>query len=146
MAAFYKKQGKDLLNRLAELYAQYGCYRSKQKAFVFEGVSGMDTMASIMKRLRTDPLKEAGGEKVVGMTDYLSGIETDFRTGKTRTTDMESSDVLSYLFEDGTSVIVRPSGTEPKLKTYFLLKKSTFPLADEATERYEKDFEKLING
>ncbi len=146
MAAFYKKQGKDLLDRLAELYAQYGCYRSKQKAYVFEGVDGMDTMAAIMKRLRTEPLKEAGGEKVVGMTDYLSGVETDFRTRKTRTTDMESSDVLSYLFEDGTRVIVRPSGTEPKLKTYFLLKKSTFPLADEATERYEKDFERLING
>lgn len=144
MAAFYKKQGKDLLDRLVELYAQYGCYRSKQKAFVFEGVSGMDTMANIMKRLRETPPTEAGGEKVVGMTDYLSGIETDFRTGKTRTTDMEPSDVLSFLFEDTTRVIVRPSGTEPKLKAYFLLKKSTFPLADEATERYERDFGKLI--
>ncbi len=146
MAAFYKKQGKDLLDRLAELYAQYGCYRSKQRQFTFAGVSGMDTMASIMKRLRTDPFKEAGGETVVGMTDYLSGVETDFTTGKTRTTDMESSDVLSYLFEDGARVIVRPSGTEPKLKIYFLLKKATFPLADEATERYEKDFEKFMNG
>ena len=146
MAAFYKKQGKDLLDRLAELYAQYGCYRSMQKAFVFEGVSGMDTMAAIMKRLREAPPKEAAGEKVVGMTDYLSGIETDLRTGKTKTTDMESSDVLSYLFEDGTRVIVRPSGTEPKLKAYFLLKKSTFPLADEATQRYEKDFAALIKS
>ena len=146
MAAFYKKQGKDLLDRLAELYAQYGCYRSMQKAFIFEGVSGMDTMANIMKRLRQTPPTEAGGEKVVGMTDYLSGVETDLRTGKTKPTNMESSDVLSYLFEDGTRVIVRPSGTEPKLKAYFLLKKSTFPLADEATQRYEKDFGKLING
>jgi len=146
MAAFYKKQGKDLLDRLAELYAQYGCYRSKQTAFVFEGVSGMDTMANIMKRLRQTPPTEAGGEKVVGMTDYLSGVETDLRTGKTKPTNMESSDVLSYLFEDSTRVIVRPSGTEPKLKTYFLLKKSTFPLADQATGRYEKDFTKLING
>ena len=109
MAAYYRSIGSSIKQRLEEIYAQYGRYLNKVDSFEFPGLSGMDTMANIMSSLRNDPPKEFAGRKVVSVTDYTKPEETG----------LPKANVLIYALEDGSSVVVRPSGTEPKIKTYF---------------------------
>ncbi|MBE6108812.1 MAG: phospho-sugar mutase [Erysipelotrichaceae bacterium] len=109
MAAYYRSIGSSIKQRLEEIYAQYGRYLNKVDSFEFPGLSGMDKMASIMEGLRTTPPTEFAGKAVVKVTDYLKPEETG----------LPKANVLIYSLEDGATVIVRPSGTEPKVKTYF---------------------------
>jgi phosphoglucomutase len=109
MAAYYRSIGSSIKQRLEEIYAQYGRYLNKVDSFEFPGLSGMETMAGIMSSLRQNPPKEFAGRKVVKVTDYTKPEETG----------LPKANVLIYDLEDGSSVVVRPSGTEPKIKTYF---------------------------
>ncbi len=109
MAAYYRSIGSSIKERLEAIYAQYGRYLNKVDSFEFPGLSGMDKMAGIMAGLREQPPVEIGGYKVVKVTDYT----------KTAETGLPSANVLVYGLEGGATVIVRPSGTEPKIKTYF---------------------------
>ena len=109
MASYYRSIGSSIKQRLEEIYAQYGRYLNKVDSFEFPGLSGMDKMASIMDNLRKNTPKEFAGRKVVSATDYE----------KTEETGLPKANVLIYGLEDGASVVVRPSGTEPKIKTYF---------------------------
>ena len=109
MAAYYRSIGSSLKQRMEEIYSEYGRYLNKVDSFEFPGLTGMDKMASIMQGLRDNPPTEIGGVKVVKATDYK----------KTEETGLPAANVLIYSMEDGATVIVRPSGTEPKIKTYF---------------------------
>ena len=109
MAAYYRSIGSSIKQRLEELYAKYGRYLNKVDSFEFPGLSGMDKMAGIMASLRAKPPVEIGGYKVVKVTDYE----------KTAETGLPAANVLVYALDGGATVIVRPSGTEPKIKTYF---------------------------
>ena len=109
MAAYYRSIGSSLKQRMEEIYNEYGRYLNKVDSFEFPGLTGMDKMASIMQGLRDNPPTEIGGVKVVKATDYK----------KTEETGLPAANVLIYSMEDGATVIVRPSGTEPKIKTYF---------------------------
>ena len=109
MAAYYRSIGSSIKQRLEEIYAKYGRYLNKVDSFEFPGLSGMDKMAGIMASLREKPPVEIGGYKVVKVTDYE----------KTEETGLPAANVLVYALEGGATVIVRPSGTEPKIKTYF---------------------------
>ena len=109
MAAYYRSIGSSLKQRLEEIYAQYGRYLNKVDSFEFPGLSGMDKMAGIMEGLRKNPLTEVAGIKVASVTDYTKPEETG----------LPSANVLIYKLEDGETVIVRPSGTEPKIKIYY---------------------------
>lgn len=109
MAAYYRSIGSSIKQRLEEIYAQYGRYLNVVDAYEFPGLSGMDKMAGIMKDLRENTPNDFGGNKVVKVTDYLD----------TASTGLPKSNVLRYDLEDGSVLIVRPSGTEPKIKTYF---------------------------
>ena len=109
MAAYYRSIGSSIKERLEEIYAQYGRYLNKVDSFEFPGLSGMDKMAGIMDGLRKDPPAEFAGKKVVKATDYAKPEETG----------LPKANVLIYGLEDGATVVVRPSGTEPKIKTYF---------------------------
>jgi len=109
MAAYYRSIGSSIKQRLEEIYAQYGRYLNKVDSFEFPGLSGMDKMAGIMNDLRQNPPKEIGGYAVVKVTDYKKPEETG----------LPASNVLIYGLEGGATVVVRPSGTEPKIKTYF---------------------------
>ncbi len=109
MAAYYRSIGSSVKERLEAIYAKYGRYLNKVDSFEFPGLTGMDKMAGIMASLRQTPPAEIGGYKVVKVTDYT----------KTDETGLPSADVLVYGLEGGATVIVRPSGTEPKIKTYF---------------------------
>ncbi|MGM9660414.1 MAG: phospho-sugar mutase [Faecousia sp.] len=109
MAAYYRSIGSSIKERLEAIYAKYGRYLNKVDSFEFPGLSGMDKMAGIMASLREQPPVEIGGYKVTKVTDYT----------KTEETGLPSANVLVYALEGGATVIVRPSGTEPKIKTYF---------------------------
>ena len=109
MAAYYRSIGSSIKQRLEEIYAEYGRYLNKVDSFEFPGLSGMDKMAGIMDGLRKEPPKEIGGYAVVKVTDYKKPEETG----------LPASNVLIYTLEGGATVVVRPSGTEPKIKTYF---------------------------
>lgn len=109
MAAYYRSIGSSIKQRLEEIYDKYGRYLNKVDSFEFPGLSGMDKMAGIMEDLRKNPPEEIGGYAVVKVTDFKNTEETG----------LPAANVLMYKLEGGAEVIVRPSGTEPKIKTYF---------------------------
>lgn len=109
MAAYYRSKGSSMKERLEEIYAEYGRYLNQVDSFEFPGLSGMEKMDEIMAGLRANPPKEFAGYAVVKATDYKNTEETG----------LPSANILFYRLEDGATVIVRPSGTEPKIKTYF---------------------------
>lgn len=109
MAAYYRSIGSSVKQRLEEIYKEYGRYLNKVDSYEFPGLSGMDKMAEIMEHLRQNPPVEFTGDKVVKAVDYK----------KTSETGLPSANILIYTLESGATIIVRPSGTEPKIKTYF---------------------------
>ena len=109
MAAYYRSIGSSIKQRLEEIYAQYGRYLNKVDSFEFPGLSGMDKMAGIMAGLRENPPAEIAGRKIVKCTDYTKPEETG----------LPKANVLIYSLEDGATVVVLPSGTEPKIKGYY---------------------------
>ena len=109
MAAYYRSIGSSVKQRLEEIYDQYGRYLNKVDSFEFPGLSGMDKMAGIMNSLRENPPAEFAGKQVVKAVDYTKPEETG----------LPNSNVLIYELDDGASVVVRPSGTEPKIKAYY---------------------------
>ncbi len=109
MAAYYRSIGSSIKQHLEEIYDKYGRYLNKIDSFEFPGLTGMDKMAGIMQKLRKEPPQEIGGVKVVKALDYKD----------TAATGLPAANVLSYQMENGATIIVRPSGTEPKIKTYF---------------------------
>lgn len=109
MAAYYRSIGSSIKQRLEEIYEKYGRYLNKVDSFEFPGLSGMDKMAGIMDGLRQNPPAKIGDYAVVKVTDYKKPEETG----------LPAANVLAYRLEGGAEVIVRPSGTEPKIKTYF---------------------------
>ena len=109
MAAYYRSIGSSIKQRLEEIYQQYGRYYNKVDAFSFPGLSGMDKMKGIMVSLRQNPPTEFAGKKVVETIDYAEPEKTG----------LPKANVLIYKLDDGATVVVRPSGTEPKIKTYF---------------------------
>ena len=125
MAAYYRSIGSSIKQRLEEIYAQYGRYLNKVDSFEFPGLSGMDKMAGIMSGLRSNPPAEIGGYKVVKVTDYQNTAETG----------LPAANVLVYALEGGAAVIVRPSGTEPKIKTYFTTLGKTLAEAEAQKEK-----------
>ena len=109
MAAYYRSIGSSIKQRLEEIYAKYGRYLNKVDSFEFPGLSGMDKMAGIMEDLRKNPPAEIGGYAVKKVIDYKNTAEAG----------LPAANVLIFKLDGGAEAIVRPSGTEPKIKTYF---------------------------
>ena len=120
MAAWYAAQGMTLADALDALYEKYGYYAEKTFNLVMPGLDGLKDMAKLMKQLREAPPAEISGVKVDVFKDYQDGSVTDNATGEKTTMELSGSNVLRFEMADGTSVIVRPSGTEPKIKVYIL--------------------------
>lgn len=121
MAQYYKRQGKTLIDALNDIFARFGVYASKVKGYTYEGTEGMETMAGIMKRLRENPPKSFSGYKVLACADYQISKRKDFRSGGEADISLPTSNVLEYDLENNLKVIVRPSGTEPKIKVYLTI-------------------------
>lgn len=118
MAAYYRKNGKSLYEVMNSVYEEYGYYINRTLSFEFEGASGMEKMADIMSNLRDNPPAEVSGIEVVATADYKLSVAKDLKSGTEEVINLPKSNVLSYSLADGGAVIVRPSGTEPKIKLY----------------------------
>jgi len=103
-----------------------------------KGLAGLENMKALMKSLRTEPPKEIGGYSITRFTDYLAKQTTDLCTGTVSDTGMTSSDVLSFVTEAGDTIVIRPSGTEPKIKIYFLVSGKTAEDAAAKQEAYKR--------
>ena len=120
MAAWYADQGMTLYDALMGLYKKYGFYAEKTLNLVMPGLDGLKKMAQLMADLRAQPPVEIAGVAVAQQKDYKDGSVVDVATGAKSTMELTDSNVLRYEMADGTSLIVRPSGTEPKVKVYVL--------------------------
>ena len=119
MAAYYKeKEGKNLYRVMQDIYKKYGIYLNTLLNFAFAGAEGMDKMKNIMSSLRANPPKEIAGLEVTKVSDYLTGVSTDTKSGVQEKITLPKSNVLAFSLPDGNSAIIRPSGTEPKIKVY----------------------------
>ncbi len=125
MAAYYRSIGSSIKERMEQIYAQYGRYLNKVDSFEFPGLSGMDKMAAIMDGLRKRPITELAGIAVVKTQDFENAEETG----------LPAANILTYALADGSTVIVRPSGTEPKIKIYFTTKGADLAQAEAKKEK-----------
>lgn len=151
MAAYYKKAGKTLVDRLNELYETYGYYKNDLLEFVFEGVAGMEKMNSIMSVLRANHPECVIGRKVVEIADYQLSQRRILGNSKIcdlaagmKPIKLPKSDVLEYVLEAGSSIIVRPSGTEPKLKIYLSAKGASREESEEIIRRMKAELKEII--
>lgn len=134
MAAYYRSIGSSIKQRLEEIYQQYGRYLNKVDSYSFPGLSGMDKMAGIMEDLRKNPPADFAGDKVVRAIDYEKPEETG----------LPKANVLTYHLEDGATVVVRPSGTEPKIKTYFTTLGKTLAEAEAEKEKLAEALQPIL--
>lgn len=144
MVAFYKAQGLLLTDVLDGLYKKYGYYFCSQKSFTCEGESGMKRIAGIMDTLRKDTPAEIAGEKVVRADDYEKSVSRNLENGTESKITLPVSNVLCYYMADGSSLIVRPSGTEPKIKLYIGSVGATEAAANEKRAALEESGTKLL--
>ena len=145
MFVYYKSLGKSLVEVLSELYEQFGFYSTKLLSAAFEGVSGFETMQRLMSSLREEAPKEIAGFPVTAVGDYLAS-EIRYRDGSCEQVELPKSNVLRYFLEGGLEAVVRPSGTEPKIKVYLT---SVGGTRDESLERLaalQAHFEALIRA
>lgn len=137
MAAYYKAKGITLLQQLENLYKKYGYYYNAQKSLAFEGQSGMAAMQNLMDSLRSNPPKTISGIPVVLIQDYLTSVNTDVVNNANSEITLPKSNVIAFVLKDGSKVIFRPSGTEPKVKIYVLA-------VDDTPENCSEKLAKLI--
>ena len=145
MAAYYAGKGMTLYDALMALYEKYGDYGERTLNLVMPGLDGLKKMADLMAGLRTDPPREIGGESVKTWKDYKDGSVVDAATGEKTAMELSGSNVLRYELADGTSVIVRPSGTEPKVKVYILAQGASRQDCADKVARYSAWAEGLKN-
>ncbi len=144
MAAYYKNQGKTLIDVLNAIYDKYGYYYCSQTSFTCEGQSGMAKIKGIMDELRNNPPKEICDSKVIKVNDYKTSVSYNLKTNEQTKINLPTSNVLSYFLEDGSSFIVRPSGTEPKIKLYIGAVESTHEKSVKKRAALEKAATKLL--
>ncbi len=145
MAAFYKTKGKSLYEALQDIYAKYGCFAEKTVSVTMPGKDGMEKMAAILSDLRVNPPKSANGMEVVKISDYQSQKITDKFGVVSNIDGLPKADVLKYNLSDGKSYfIIRPSGTEPKIKIYLGTAGENFDAASEVIENVLADVKALM--
>ena len=143
MAAWYAGQGMTLYDALQALFAKYGHYGEKTLNLVMPGLDGLKKMAALVDSLRKQPPADIGGTQVVCRKDYQDGSVVDVKTGERSAMELSGSNVLRFELADGTSVLVRPSGTEPKVKVYVLTQGDSQAQCDERVARYAAWAERL---
>ena len=136
MAAWYASQGMTLYDALQALFEKYGYYGEKTMNLVMPGLDGLKKMADLMANLRQNPPTEIAGVAVKQQKDYQDGSVVNVADGSKETMELSGSNVLRYEMADGTSLIVRPSGTEPKVKVYILANGTTKAECDEKVAKY----------
>ena len=143
MAAFYRTQGISLIEARKRMYDEYGVYFNSLETFTCEGATGMQRMADIMSGLRTDAPKEIGGLKVTAVADYKASVKM-FTDGTVEEITLPKSDVITFYLEQDASVVIRPSGTEPKIKCYYTTKGADKDEAVAKKAALSADFTKIL--
>lgn len=138
MAAYYKNKGMSLYDAIEELYKKYGYFAEETVNIVMEGSDGLNKIKSVMKDLRENPPKHIAGQRVKKIKDYIKGTETDNYTGESKLITLPKSDVLYYVLEEDDVFIVRPSGTEPKIKIYLMVKSDSPSITDKKLQELKK--------
>lgn len=144
MAAYYKLQNKTLIDVMNDIYSEFGMCLNNVESFTFEGASGMEKMAQIMETLRTNPPKQIAGLDVLSVADYEKSETKDCVTGKIEKIDLPKSNVISFKMKDGNGAIVRPSGTEPKIKLYMTAMAPEKEQAEEIIKEILADMKKFM--
>ena len=145
MAEYYRKQGKTLSDVINELYNEYGFYQNTTLSYNFEGSAGMEKMQKIMDSLRNEHLTNIASMKVEKINDYKESTSIDKRTGNIDRIDLPKSNVISYELEGGSGAIVRPSGTEPKIKIYVTAVGKNIEESKAKTKDIISDMERILN-
>lgn len=142
MAAYYRTKGKSLDDVITELYKEFGYYKNKTVSFEFDGAAGLEKMGGIMTSLRENHPDEICGRRVTVVNDYKLSLKTDKANGTTAEIKLPKSNVIAFMLDDGCSITVRPSGTEPKIKLYITAvgenEESAIKIADQLVEAGEK--------
>lgn len=146
MAAFYKNQGRTLVQQLRKLMDEYGYYQESLRSYSFSGTTEAQRAREFIARLRREPLREIAGEKVVVVRDYGTRIEYDLVAGAQRPIDLPEEDVLQWVTEQGSRVTLRPSGTEPKMKLYLGVRGRSLADSQERLAALEKAFDQLVQN
>ncbi|MCR5718403.1 MAG: phospho-sugar mutase [Oscillospiraceae bacterium] len=144
MAAYYRTQGISLLQARENLYKKYGLFRHSLQSFAFEGESGMKKMNTLMESLRTEQPKSIGGLDVISVSDYLRSETVNKQTGETTAITLPKSNVLVFDLAEGAKVVVRPSGTEPKIKCYYTSVGDSMDTALATEKKLQEDFDKIF--
>lgn len=144
MFAYYKAENKSLLDVLNGLYEKYGYYLNTLYSFEFEGESGMKKMDSIMDTFRNNTPKEIAGVKVLEVRDYETSTQTSLATGEKKAIDLPKSNVIKYMLEGNSSAVLRPSGTEPKLKLYLAISSENEASARELESKIANEIKKSL--
>jgi phosphoglucomutase len=145
MAAWYASQGMTLYEALQALYPKYGFYNEKTLNMMMPGLEGLQKMKALMDSLRESPPRAIGGTAVMVIKDYADGTACNLITGEKFVLDLKGSNVLRLETEDGTVILIRPSGTEPKMKVYVLTSGKSHAECDDKLRRYSDWAETLKN-
>ena len=144
VAAFYKKQGKNLYDGLQELFEKHGYFVEKTTSLTFDGVEGANKIKDLMAKFRAEAPKQFGDYKVVAMEDFDKS-EKSYADGKVEAMTLPKSNVLKFLLEDGTWIAIRPSGTEPKIKFYIGTLGDTLEAATKKRSVFEEEINNFVN-
>lgn len=144
MAAYYRTKGISLLQARENMYKEYGVFVHTQHSFTFEGAAGMKKMSDIMTNLRNNVPEEIAGCKVIGFDDYQASVSKNIETGAETEILLPKSNVLAFRLTDGAGVIIRPSGTEPKIKAYYTATGNSEDKAAALESKLDTEFTKLI--
>lgn len=145
MCLYYKEQGKSLYDALIELYEKYGYFKENLVSLELKGKEGQEKIASCIEALRDAPINEVDKVKIVTRLDYKLSIEEDVLNNTKAAIDLPKSNVLKYILDDGSYFVVRPSGTEPKMKVYLAVKSSSLENADKDIAKFKEKIMEIIN-
>ena len=129
---------------MENVYAKYGCYIEHVESVVMEGKDGVARIGSIMEELRNNPPKTVGGKAVTAVRDYKTSVRTELESGKTEEILLPVSNVIYLEMEGGSNFIIRPSGTEPKIKLYCLLRGENRTETEALVEAVKADIENIV--
>lgn len=147
IALYAKRQGKTVQDRLIQIYKKYGIFREKQIALNFKpGQEGRDEMFSLMHRLRSNPPKNIAGHSVISIEDYKKGLRIDLTSSQTEKLNLPQSDVLLFRLEEKSRLVIRPSGTEPKIKIYGSISLEKFQTVEQGIQECDQRLDGLLHA
>ena len=144
MALYYQEKGSSVFEQMDKIYRKYGYYKEQVESVTMEGIEGLDKIKGIMENIRNNPPKTVAGKKVIAVRDYKTSVRRDLLSGETEKITLPESNVIYLELEDDNNFIIRPSGTEPKIKLYCLLKGDTAEEAEKLAELVKTDIKNIV--